>query len=70
MTADNAAFTAHITNDRNEYSTVVTFLDEHQEGIKHSAFWVDPYHKFMYTDVCGSIAANEIITDRDNETIT
>jgi len=70
VTADNAAFTAHITNDRNEYSTVVTFLDEHQEGIKHSAFWVDPYHKFMYTDVCGSIAANEIITDRDNETIT
>ena len=70
VTADNAAFTAHITNDRNEYSTAITFLDQFSDGTKHGAAWVDPYHKFMYTDVCGSIEANEIITDIDNETIT
>jgi hypothetical protein len=70
VTADNAAFTAHITNDRNEYSTAVTFLDQFTNGTKHGAAWVDPYHKFMYTDVCGSIAANEIIADIDNEIIT
>ena len=70
LSADNAAFTAHITNDRNEYSTAITFLDQYSDGTKHGAAWVDPYHKFMYTDVCGSIAANEIITDIDNEIIT
>jgi len=70
VTTLSATFTAHKTNDTAQFNAVETFLNQVADGERHTFWWRDPYHKFMYTDVNGSITANEIITDIDDETIT
>ena len=70
VTANNAAFTAHKTNDEAEYVAAGTFLEESADGRKHSPHWNDPYTKFMYTDVLGSETLKDIVADIDSGNIT
>ena len=70
VVADNAAFAAHVTNDMAEYNAAAAFMDGVIDGKKHNGWWVDPYRKFVYTNVVGSQTANELIEDIDNEVIT
>ena len=70
VTADNAAFTAHKTNDEAEYTSVTTFMNQLSDGQKHNGWWDDPYQKFMYTDVLGSETLKDIVADIDSGNIT
>ena len=70
VTVDNATFTAHKTNDTAQYDAAEAFMTQVQDAKKHNGWWVDPYTKFMYTDVLGSETTKEIIADIDNEIIT
>ena len=70
VTANNASFTAHKTNDESEYTSAGTFLEESADGRKHSPHWNDPYTKFMYTDVLGSETLKDIVADIDSGNIT
>ena len=70
VTADNAAFTAHKTNDEAQYTLAETNADSIADGRKHNGWWNDPFYKFMYTDVLGSKVTTDLIADMDNETIT
>ena len=70
VTSLSATFTAHKTNDTAQYNAAEAFMNQVQDGRKHNGWWVDPYTKFMYTDVLGSETTKEIIADIDNGTIT
>ena len=62
-------FNTHITNDITQYNTVVDKLDKAVQALNISSHISDDYTKFMYTDVFGSPAINQIITDKDNGVI-
>ena len=70
LTADNAAFTAHKTNDEAEYAAANLREAQIGDGQKHIGWWTDPFYKFMYTNVIGSRKTNDIIAHIDDETIT
>ena len=70
VTADNASFTAHKTNDTAEYVAAEAFMNQTVDGQKHNHWWSDPYTKFMYTDVLGSETLKDIVADIDSGNIT
>lgn len=63
-------FQTHITDDTNEYNSIVDKLDRSIQAFGIAGYIKDPYYKFMYTDVFGSNELNDIITDLDNGDIT
>ena len=70
VTADNAAFTAHVTTDEAELATATAFSTYHFGGQLDKVYWTEDYTKFMYTDVMGSERALEILEDMDNDIIS
>ena len=70
VTADNAAFTAHVTTDESELATATAFSTYHFGGQLDKVYWTEDYTKFMYTDVMGSERALEILEDMDNDIIS
>lgn len=63
-------FNTHITDDTAQYNIVVDKLDRAVQALNISSHISDDYTKFMYTNVFGSAAIKEIITKKDNGTIT
>ena len=65
-----AAFQTHITNDMAQYDTIVAKLKQYVQAYSISGHIQDPYYRFMYTDVFGSVDVNAIITQFINGDIT
>ena len=63
-------FEQHITDDMAEYNSLVDKLNRYIQGYQLSAYIQEPYYAFMYTDVFGSTALNNIITQFQNGDIT
>ena len=63
-------FNTHILSDEYQYRRVVDKLDRAVQALNISSHISDDYTKFMYTNVFGSDAIKEIITKKDNGTIT
>ena len=57
-----AAFQTHITDDMAEYNATVAKLKKYAQAYSISGHIQDPYYRFMYTDVFGSVDVNSIIT--------
>ena len=62
-------FQTHITNDTNEYDSLVDKLYRYVKAYGVTGYLNDDYYKFMYTDVFGSAELVQIINDRDNGVI-
>ena len=69
ISGDVGAFNTLRTNDEAELLTAKTWQSYVTEGLKNNGYWADLYNKLGWTKTMGSIAANEIITDIDNEII-
>ena len=69
ISGDVGAFNTLRTNDEAEFATTQAWQDYVMEGLKNNGYWTQDYTKLGWTDVVGSVAANEIITDLTNETI-
>ena len=70
VSGDVGAFNTLRTNDEAEYVSAQAWQDYVMEGLKNNGYWTQDYTKLGWTDVVGSIAAKEIVTDIDNATIT
>jgi len=65
-----AAFQTHITDDMAQYDAIVAKLRSYVQAYQISGHIQDPYYRFMYTDVFGSVDVNAIITQFVNGDIT
>ena len=65
-----ANFQTHITNDMAQYDATVAKLRSYVQAYQISGHIQDPYYRFMYTDVFGSVDVNAIITQFVNGDIT
>ena len=65
-----ANFQTHITNDMAQYDATVAKLKSYVQAYQISGHIQDPYYRFMYTDVFGSVDVNAIITQFVNGDIT
>ena len=65
-----AAFQTHITNDMAYYNMVLAKIKAYVQAYQVSGHIQDPYYRFMYTDVFGSVDVNAIITQFVNGDIT
>ena len=65
-----AAFTAHITTDMAYYNTLIDKGKAYVQAYQVAGHIQDPYYRFMYTDVFGSVDVNAIIKQYINGDIT
>jgi hypothetical protein len=69
VSGDVGAFNTLRTNDEAEYTTADAWQAYVMDGLKNNGYWTQDYTKLGWTDVVGSVAAKEIVTDIDNGTI-